>query len=726
MAERLRGLLPQRPRDDAGTRDEVAERRRRIAIECLLVLCGSALLAVVLTWPLLLDLGSEVPGGGNGGDRSGYVYDVWFNERFGLNLWGMDLETAVSAPFGRDAPGSLNMLQITFLGPAWLVSLVAGPIVGVNVSVLLGMTLAAAAMYLLIRWIGAGVAPAIWAAVAFSIFPNALVRITGHYPLALLACFPLILLAAWRWLERPGLRRACWLAAACGFCWLTNPYWGVMGLVAVTVAGVAGIVMTVRGDGWTTALRRAGELTAAVMGIVFLPLAAMFWSTRDSVENGLTRTRVDLDVYGARLTDYLLPDVGQRFFVDVFGAEWADIAAPGGERSNFLGYGTMGLAVLGLVLGYRYRRTLTARTRIVLVTALPMALVMVWFSLATPTRWFGVTIPTPSDALFNVLPFLRVYARFAVPVTALVICLGAIGLHLALRDRRPVIVGLFVVPLIALAVVELPPGGGVPVTSGPPIVLSGRPAEQFAAWRYLRDEVPDDAIVHAFPSYTNELVERFHMYGQTVHGLDITNGDAQAIGVGSDVTSSIPDPRWPGAARALSTLGVDYVTVIPELYAFFGVTPPDVERPPAGFAVVEVFPDGAAVWRVTATPRDGLAIVRRDNWWTPARREGRSWRFMRDDAIVHLYAPVAGRYRLAFGARSAAGPREMVAEVDDRTVLTRTIGAQEEVTVVVDLPEGLTDIRLANPGYAADAIPSGDPRAWSFEVSDIDMTRIGG
>ena len=68
--------------------------------------------------------------GGSGGDRSGYVYDVWFNAHYGLNLWGTHLDTALSHPFGREAPGSLNLLQIVFLGPAWLVAKFAGPVAG--------------------------------------------------------------------------------------------------------------------------------------------------------------------------------------------------------------------------------------------------------------------------------------------------------------------------------------------------------------------------------------------------------------------------------------------------------------------------------------------------------------------------------------------------------------------------------------------------------------------
>jgi hypothetical protein len=306
------------------------------------------------------------------------------------------------------------------------------------------------------------------------------------------------------------------------------------------------------------------------------------------------------------------------------------------------------------------------------------------------------------------------------------ICLAAIGLHLALRRQRLSIVAAVITGAIALSVYELPPGGGLPLQSDPPVVVAGVPAEDAPLWKWLRDEVPDDSTIQAFPAYPNESIERFHMYGQTVHALAITNGDAQSTGIGSDTTSSIADPRWAGAARALRTLGVDYVTIMPELYAELGVGQPDVHHPPAGFRVARVFPDGTAVWRVTAAPRDGLGIFQRDLWWTPTQRSGRSWRYMRDEGVVHLYVPVAGHYRLTFGARSAAAPRPMVVDLPDNQTLRATVGPEREVATAVGLPAGRSDIKIQNPGYAADHIPSGDPRAWSFEISDLSLTRLGG
>ena len=170
-------------------------------VEASLVLGGALLLALAITWPLVLHFGTDTLGGGAGGDRSGYVWDVWFNGEHGLRLWGTTTQDVIGAPFGREQPASINALQIVFLGPAWLVTQVAGPIAAVNASVLLGMTLAPAAMYLLIRWLGLGIGAAAWAAVAFAVFPRT------------------------RWCARPATTRWPCSRASRSCCWCSGGGW---------------------------------------------------------------------------------------------------------------------------------------------------------------------------------------------------------------------------------------------------------------------------------------------------------------------------------------------------------------------------------------------------------------------------------------------------------------------------------------------------------------------
>ena len=309
-----------------------------------------------------------------------------------------------------------------------------------------------------------------------------------------------------------------------------------------------------------------------------------------------------------------------------------------------------------MVVAIRGWSGLSDRLRIVLVSAAPLVAVLVWFSLATPTRWFGVTIPTPSDVIYEVAPFLRVYARFAVPVTAILICVAAIGLRG--HARRSVVAAAFVVPLAIIAsVFELPPGGGLPLQSDVPVLLGGSLPADVPMWAWLRDEAPRDAEVYAFPAYPDEQLERFHMFGQLVHGRTIANGDPQLTGVGTDMTSAYADPRVPGAAGALSTLGIDLVTVSPDLYTSVAVNPPDAASPPCrvhrGARVPRRQRDLAGRSAPLRRPGDLPALV-----VVAARAvRGPPWRYMRETARVTIFAPRAARYRVTFDARNAPGGR---------------------------------------------------------------------
>lgn len=693
----------------------------------IIVLAGSLALALALTWPLARDLTTHVPGAGSGGDRSGYTWDVWFNAEHGLRLWGTTTQEVVGAPFGRSMPASANVLQIVFLGPAWLIGQVAGPITALNLSLILGMTLGPAAMYLLVRWLGLGVVAAAWAGVAFALFPNALVRAGTHYPLALLACFPLLLLALWRWMEQPGPRRGVWLAVGTAFCWMTNPYYGTMAMLIVTVGVTTGVVQGARAGGGREAGRRCLQVGAPMAALVLVPLAALFLSARGAVSDTFGRSRIELEVYGARVRDYLVPDSGHEVFRALFGdGRWAGLGGPGGERADFVGYLTLSLAAVAVAAGIRGWAALPPRVRLALASAGPMVLVLGWFSLATPTRWAGVTIPTPSGLVFDLAPFLRVYSRFAVAVTAILIVVAAVGLaHLVQRLPRPAALGALAVAL-TISALELPPGAGVPLPSGPPLTLAGLVPDDVPAWAWLRDEAPRDALVITYPAGADELLERYHMHGQLVHGRSIVNGDPVGRGIGSDVTTGVARPDAPMAARRLRALGVDLVAVIPLLSSVTGAPAPDPYRPPDGFRLIRVFPDGSAMWTITARPLDAVALFQRSSWWPPQRRGGRETRLMRETARMWVHAPDDGAYRVAFTARSRpetvrrrlvlSGPGGWRRQVD--------VGAERRVELEVRLRSGRNDFTLVNAGAPATPLRAGDPRIASLQVSLWELTRL--
>ncbi len=701
--------------------------RARLAAEGVLVLAGSLVLVLLLTWPLARHLGTELPGAGSGGDRSGYAWDLWFNAEHGLRLWGVTTQEVVGAPFGRPMPASANVLQIVFLGPAWVIGQFTGPVAALNLSLLLGLTLSPAAMWLLIRWLGLGLVAATWAAVAFAVFPNALIRASTHYPLALLACFPLLLLALWRWMEGPCMRRGWWLAGATALCWMTNPYYGTMALLIVATGALASAAEGVRGGGAREGLRRGAQVALPAGVAVMLPLAALFLSARGAVADTFGRSRIELEIYGARVGDYLVPDSTNEVFRAVFGdARWAGMGAPGGERAAFVGYLTLALVVVAAVVGVRGWTGLGRRVRLALATAGPLVAVLAWFSLATPTRWWGIRIPTPSGVIFDLAPFLRVYARFAVAVTAVLLVVAAIALSALARRLRPVPALALLATAMTVSVLELPPGAGVPLPSDPPLTLAGLAPDDVPAWSWLRDEAPRDTLVFNFPAGADESLERYHMYGQVVHGLSIVNGDPVGRSIGSDITTGISTPTSPGAASRMRTLGVDLVLISPAIYAAGGAESPDPYTPPEGFRLSRIFPDASALWTITARPLDAVAIFQRSSWWPPQLRRGREFRFLRDEGRMWVYAPRAGRYRLSFALRSVPVSDARTLELSGPGGWRRTVEAGHERTVTTEVPlrAGRNDFALANRGVPAAPLRPGDPRIVSLQMSMWDLTRL--
>jgi len=685
------------------------------------VLAGFALLAVVMTWPVVRHIDTRIVGAGGGGDASGYVWDFWFNARYGLRLWGVSLQESVSAPFGRTLPGSVNATLLATVGPAWVVAKIASPIVAYNVVLLTGLTLTGASMYGLIRWLGLGVAPAAWAGLSFVIFPQEIIRALGHPPLVMLAPFPVVLMAGLHWLDRPGWRRAGLLGLALLFAWLTNPYYGVMCAIVIAVIVIWGFVSVLRARSVRPAFARAGEAATACILIVGVPLVALFASARGAVDSVFKREEIELLIYGAQPTDYVRPLGSSPVWHEVFGSPFP---SPSGERLNYVGIVTIALALIGIAVAlWRRGGEPSGIRRTAALIAIPLVPVLLLFSLASPQTRFGHTFDMPSKLVYEVLPFLRVFARFVVPVMAVLLVAGAVGLWYLLRGRTPLVRVSIVTTVLLLTVFDLP--APLPLPSAEPVTINGASADEVPTWSWLRERDTDE-IVFELPGRPNEQIERFYMYGQIEHGHRIANGGLFPGQIGYDFVDQTGDPRWPNSAAWLSSVGVDLVTVNPWAYALIGQTPPRPEDPPPGFAVERVFRDGSAVWRVTAEPADAVPIFRRQGWWTSETLDdGKIWRWMDDDGRITVRAPEPGRYRMTFRARGLVPGAVYPLEIHAPGGTTRVeVGAERTVALTLDMdgPEG--DVIIDNTGPASRPIASGDPRVVSVQVDEPKLERI--
>jgi hypothetical protein len=695
----------------------------RAALEAYGVVFGFLVMAIVVTWPVFLHAQSIITGGGYGGDQVGYIWDYWYLGHFGVKLWGTGVQHEISAPFGREYAGGINATILTTLFPAWVGAKIAGPLFAYNVVVISGLTLSAASMYLLVRWLGLGVIPAIWSGAAFMLFPYEQIRATGHLVLAHLECLPILLMACLWWTERPSWRRAIALAAGFGFCAITNPYYGLMGAVTVAVFMIAAVVRLWRGGGLQVAARRVGEALAAVVVIVLIPIGLLFASSSGSIESTIERNRFELDIYGARITDYVLPpDAGiWRALLGTF--SWSN---PGGERMNFVGWVTIILAIVALVLGWRLRGRLSGRQRLLLAIGPPLVLVLMWFSLALPTHWFGVEIPVPSDWIFDSFPYLRGYARFVAPVMCVLLAMGAVGLWLLMRGRS--VTTRLSIASTALILLFLDLAPTVPLHSAEPVQLGSPPTDELPTWTWLKGHEPG-AIVFEMPGGPNELAERYYQWGQITHRHPITNGNSVRGQLGPDFQVENAAPYYPGTPQNLSSLGIDLVTIEPFAYTLVGQPVPDIRHPSPGYVVVRTFADGSAIWRVTAAPAQAVAVRRNDWWWPPEPEIGAVWRWMKDVAKVTV-VPHDGRtgvYRATFKARGSLPlvVYTLAIRSPDGFVDRVRVGPAKEqtITATIHVTDPRTDIYIQNEGPSAREKAPGDPRIVSVQMTAWDVRR---
>ena len=384
-------------------------------------------------------------------------------------------------------------------------------------------------------------------------------------------------------------------------------------------------------------------------------------------------------------------------------ARWAQTAAPGGERTIFLGWIALALAVVGVGLVWHRRARVSPRVRLAVVVGVPATLLLVWFSLASPSSIGGHRIPVPSEAIFDAFSTFRVYARFGVAVLVGVVLLAAIGLAELARGRgRTATWAIGAVAAVASVALVAPT---LPISTARPITIAGGDARDAPSWNWLRDQDPQRGIVFEYPTGTNawgpqfESIERYWQYGQTVHRRPILNGGFFTGELGYDFTRNVGRPEWPGVAAQLAGAGVSTVTINPWAFGPLGQPPIDPAKPPAGYEMAKQFADGTAAWHVVADP-DPASVIFRGTWSEPTPIGSRLWWAARfPSATVSVVGWTPGRYRLtfvvrAFGARAGSrlrvrSPKGVIAQVPLGTT-PRTLS----LTVVAGTTTDPLDLRM--------------------------------
>ena len=671
-------------------------RSRALAIETAIVLAVAGLIAVIITWPVAANFATIITGP-PGNDQLGYQQEFWFAANHGLSLFRDGFQSLWGAPLGSTVPALPNLTLAATLIPAALLTKVFGSIVAYNVITLAGLALSGAAMYLLCRWIGVGVGPASWAGVAYMVVPYHLLAAQSFVTLVPWWCFPLLIMALLAWVRGPTWANGAATVLAVILATVTFPYFLVMALLMVVVAMVVSYIRRGRTTSWAGAARAPLVLGGALVVLVLVPLRLI--AALNPATEGQSRSLEEVTNLGPTLSEFVVPPRDSRFFAGFDGTHWYGVGSVGGERLVYIGAAALILLVVGLVLGFAFRKRLPPLQQALIWSAPFMILVLVVASLRTPYPIGGGSITMPSRWIFEAAPYIRAFGRFVIASGALAIVVGALGLRIAM-DRLGGNGGRAVLAS-ALVLTGMEAYTSLPLaTAAPGQLPEGRSTETLATWRWLESQ-RDGAIVFEQPEVGNTALQRVFSYGVTKHGHPILN-IVGAQGEPGNLISQVMGPPTPATATLLATAGVKYVTF--NAWAYRGLEQKAPRYAPPGFEVVKRVPGGDSVWKVTAAPADGFVTFQGMDAQRMEYAGGtwRSWRWMFSEGGVRAYVTEPGTYRATFRAAPAGAPQVLTATSPDGSTSRIMIARQADYSLTLRVPERGAQIALrAEPGAGA-------------------------
>jgi hypothetical protein len=292
-----------------------------------------------------------------------------------------------------------------------------GPVAAYNLLVLSSFPLAAAAAYLLARYVLGSHLGAMVAGLAYAFLPFHVAHATGHPHVAQTQWLPLYFLALWQCFDRPDLRRASLLLASAAAVTLSNFYGGLIAAVLSPVALVSYGVVSPRapGEGRRRSLALTGlTLTAAAAAALLLIHLVAPAVLLDP--GAFAFPRSDLFLYSAKWWSYLVPAVDHPLAGSRVREFWAGRGLEDAllEQQVGVGWSLLALGAVPLWLWLRAdRNSLAARSAPILASIAVAALLC---SLS-PERRIGLfTFVRPSALLYAVAPMFRAYARFGLVV----------------------------------------------------------------------------------------------------------------------------------------------------------------------------------------------------------------------------------------------------------------------------------------------------------------------
>jgi len=491
--------------------------RFKAAMKLLKVFLFYFVSALVMTYPLVLHLFSDIAGGWGTGDSLGSVALINWVKRaiFDLHVDFRNFNYALH-PYGIDILKDMSF-SIDFLLAVPL-ALLGGLIFAYNCIFLLAFSLSAFAMYLFAKRITKNTLAALFSGFAFGFSPYQFAHgFAGHFNLIGTWWIPLMLLFLHRAVEEKRVRDSALAAIFFILASFTSGYYGAMCAALVLCVALFYAMTVIKRDklGGTVRIDLTNDKInqALRISIPFLVLSLPLIAYLDYVgPPGSLFSKGYLAIYSASPVDYLT--LGSLHPIWQFlggrppghGLPW--------ERDLYLGVSMLVLAYLGLT---------RSRER---VRWLYLFVALSFFILSLgPLLWTDDTLTSiqmPYGLLCDYVPLLRAMralARFGLIVMLAISLLAAIGLASILKRmeglRRPRIFSGSLIAMLLILVVALE------FASAPFPYLKVSEIEGMKAYRWLAGQAGDFAIAeYPIDCYSDVRA----MFGTVIHGKRTTSG----------------------------------------------------------------------------------------------------------------------------------------------------------------------------------------------------------
>ena len=692
--------VPSSPPSPAATPPTARDRfagLRRPRVQAALALLAYVAYSTYQVWPAPEDFSNIIYGAP--GDYTGAIAYLRELVEEGLNPFAPGTIDDWNAPEGLPVNWRVNLTGVTSMSMLYLLAVAFGPVAAFTLFTLIGFAATGFAMFLLARRVTGHAGAAFVAGWAFAFFPYAANKGSGHPHFV--HGWVLVILV-WRMLElheRPTLRNGAWAGAAAI---LAISWTGYFILIAGTLFATLLVVLVIAAARNRDLRRRIGPFAlAAVLAGGYVVVLAAVTLTGAGEDQGLrTHDIAALYTYSSRLHEFLVPPAGTFVLGDETRA-WLEArshGSNGSESTLYLGVTVLLAALGGLVVALLGRRR-DPRLAFAALAALVIAATAVVFSAPPKVNVGPLTLPTPSDFVFDITSTWRVWSRFVTVVMLGACLLAAIGLA-RLASRRGALGPVLIVLAAGAVFVDLhfkPFDGGGTTLSAPPAIQA-------------LDRLPPGTVVQ-YPLLPEGVGDYNDVFLQGYHDKPVVNGYGATPQEHRDLMlGNLGDPATPGR---LVSLGVRYA-LVPE-GTIDGELSPARARPVArgGYAG-----GTATIYEMTARPR---ALVAGAEGFGGAEPEGAAqaqWMIAAEGKLGVWYrCRCSGR--LTGLVSAVADQRIVISDARGRTLLRQTVpaGVQRPISLPITLDGNAMLTVRADPG--PQQIPGPDPRAVSVRLSGM-------